>query len=83
MQDHSIQDQKAEIQKYADEHSFVFIEPYWFIDEGRSGISIDKREGFQNLIAAVEQKIYILPDVLLVYDVSRWGRYIDPDEAAY
>lgn len=83
MQDRSIQDQKAEIQKYADEHSFVFTEPYWFIDEGRSGISIDKREGFQNLIAAVEQRIYILPDVLLVYDVSRWGRYIDPDEAAY
>ena len=53
------------------------------MDQGRSGISIDKREGFQRLISVVEHKTYALPDVLLVYDVSRWGRYLDPDEAAY
>ncbi len=83
MQDNSIDDQKMEIQKYAEEHDYVFIEPRWFVDEGRSGISIEKREGFQNLITAAERAIYALPDVLLVYDVSRWGRYIDADEAAY
>ena len=83
MQDHSIEDQKAEILRYAREHGFVFIKPYWFVDEGKSGISIEEREGFQSMIAAVEQRLYELPDAILVYDVSRWGRYIDPDEAAY
>ena len=82
-QDQSIEDQQTEIIGDASNHGFAFIEPEWFIDEGRSGISIYKREGFQRFISVVEQKTHILPDALLVYNVSRWGCYIDPDEVAY
>jgi hypothetical protein len=51
-------------------------------DEGKSGLTMNQRPGLQQLIGEIEsgrQKF----DVLLVYDVSRWGRFQDVDESAY
>jgi DNA invertase Pin-like site-specific DNA recombinase len=51
-------------------------------DEGKSGLSIDGRASLQRLIADVESGNTDF-NLILVYDVSRWGRFQDADESAY
>jgi DNA invertase Pin-like site-specific DNA recombinase len=79
-QEYSIANQKVAIQAYADEHDFQIVKTYE--DSGRSGINLAKRPGLQNLLADV-----IKPEpgfrAILVYDVTRWGRFQDIDESAY
>lgn len=53
-----------------------------YFDEGRSGLDIAGRDALQQLITDV-QSGYAEFDVVLVYDVSRWGRFQNSDEAAY
>ncbi|MDS0863071.1 recombinase family protein, partial [Burkholderia pseudomultivorans] len=52
-----------------------------YADEGKSGLRLDGRDQLKALLRDVEsgQADY---SVILVYDVSRWGRFQDPDEAA-
>ncbi|AEI75374.1 hypothetical protein CNE_1c00040 [Cupriavidus necator N-1] len=47
-----------------------------------SGLRIDGRQALQNLIHDVESGAADF-QVILVYDVSRWGRFQDADESAY
>ena len=51
-------------------------------DEGRSGLTLAGRGGLTKLLRDV-----LLPDPpfrhILIYDVSRWGRFQDADEAAH
>src|SRR5205814_3513148 len=47
-----------------------------------SGTSIKGRRGLQELLRTVESGTADFAEVL-VYDVSRWGRFLDSDEAAY
>ena len=51
-------------------------------DEGKSGLSLDGRDALKRLIDDVQ---YGRTDftTILVYDVSRWGRFQDTDESAY
>lgn len=51
-------------------------------DEGRSGLRLEGRPGLCKLLADV-QNGNALFKVILVYDVSRWGRFQDVDESAY
>src|SRR5207237_5589867 len=53
-----------------------------YADTGRSGLSLDGREALQQLIEDVQSgnAEYC---TILVYDVSRWGRFQDADESAY
>ena len=53
-----------------------------FSDSGKSGLRIDGRDGLKELIDLVQHGS---PDftMILVYDVSRWGRFQDADESAY
>ena len=53
-----------------------------FSDEGKSGLNFKNRAGLKAMIAQVQagQANY---SHILVYDVSRWGRYQDPDESAH
>jgi DNA invertase Pin-like site-specific DNA recombinase len=53
-----------------------------YTDAGRSGLSLQNRDALQRLIREVETKE---PDfeAILVYDLSRWGRFQDTDESAY
>ena len=48
----------------------------------RSGLNIAGREGLNRLMSDVENKQANF-SALLVYDVSRWGRFQDVDESAY
>ena len=50
--------------------------------EGKSGLSIGGRASLQRLIADVESGDADF-QLILVYDVSRWGRFQDADESAY
>jgi DNA invertase Pin-like site-specific DNA recombinase len=54
----------------------------WFIDDGISGTGIEKRDAFRNMIDIVEngKKDF---DYILVYDISRWGRFPNSDESGY
>ncbi|HTD02728.1 recombinase family protein [Undibacterium sp.] len=78
-QKYSIANQSATIREYAREQGLEIIRTY--VDAGKSGLTIHTRKGLQQLIQDVEAK----PDfkVILVYDVSRWGRFQDADESAY
>jgi DNA invertase Pin-like site-specific DNA recombinase len=79
-QRYSTENQADEIQKYAERHGMAIVRTY--ADEGKSGLNIGGRIGLSLLIADVEAKLADF-EVLLVYDVSRWGRFQDADESAY
>ncbi|RAK68718.1 recombinase family protein [Phenylobacterium kunshanense] len=53
-----------------------------FADEGISGLELEPREGLRNLIERVTDGSARFSSIL-VYDVSRWGRFQNPDEGAY
>ncbi|MFC1627536.1 recombinase family protein [Gemmatimonadota bacterium] len=76
----SIPDQKTAIEAEAEKLGLEVVR--WFEDAGKSGTNTERRPGFRELISVVENGSRDF-QLLLVYDVSRWGRYGDPDEAAY
>ena len=53
-----------------------------FSDEGKSGLSFKGRDALMAMISEIEsgQASY---SCVLVYDISRWGRFQDPDESAH
>ena len=79
-------------QKYSTENQLDVIRNYAaarglqilrvFEDSGRSGLRLDGREALQNLMAEVQSGQADFK-AILVYDVSRWGRFQDADEGAY
>lgn len=79
-QDHSIEHQCAKLAQYAEEHDLEVVKVY--ADPGKSGLRINGRDGLQELIADV-QSSEVDFQVILVYDVSRWGRFQDVDEGAH
>lgn len=79
-QRYSTENQAEAIQQYADAHGLEIVRTY--ADEGKSGLNIGGRSGLTQLIADVEERRTDF-EVLLVYDVSRWGRFQDSDEAAF
>ena len=78
-------------QKYSTENQLDIIRNYatarglkilrLFEDPGRSGLRLDGREALQNLMAEVRTGQADFKTIL-VYDVSRWGRFQDADEGA-
>lgn len=79
-QKYSIDNQTAAITHYAAEHNMEIVANY--IDDGKSGLDFDGREALQRIINDVKSGVNNF-SVILVLDVSRWGRFQDPDEAAY
>jgi DNA invertase Pin-like site-specific DNA recombinase len=79
-QQYSTQNQTDKIREYADQHGIEIVRTY--ADEGRSGLNIDGRDALQRLISDVQSGDTNF-QIILVYDVSRWGCFQDPDEAAY
>lgn len=53
-----------------------------YTDEGRSGLDIGGRDALQSLIDDVQSGQANF-QVVLVYDVSRWGRFQNADESAH
>lgn len=76
MQDDSVEQQKQEIQKWADANDYKVIE--WYEDEGKSGTTFEKRPAFMRLMRRVESGANF--EHILVYDESRWGRPNNPRE---
>ena len=79
-QRYSIANQQAAIRTYAATNGFVVIATYK--DSGKSGVAIQGREGLRQLLRDVMSGEAPFSSVL-VYDVSRWGRFQDTDEAAH
>jgi DNA invertase Pin-like site-specific DNA recombinase len=78
-QRYSTENQREAIGKYATQHSMVVVRSY--ADEGKSGLSLEGRGALQQLIQDVQSSPEF--DAILVYDISRWGRFQDADESAY
>lgn len=79
-QTYSLQNQGLVIADYAQRHGFRIVKTY--VDGGRSGLTLSRREGLRRLLSDVvaEERCF---DAILVYDVSRWGRFQDVDESAH
>lgn len=79
-QKYSTENQSVAIRDYAAQRGITIVRTY--ADEGKSGLRIEGRDALQRLIDDVEGGSVDF-DVILVYDVSRWGRFQDADESAY
>lgn len=79
-QQYSIENQKAANQEYASRHGFVIVQTY--ADPGKSGVAAKRRTALLELVKDVVSG-NAKYKAILVYDVSRWGRFPDNDEAAY
>lgn len=78
-QQYSTDNQSETIRRYAMQRGYEIVRTY--ADEGKSGLNIGGRQALQKLLDDVETDHADFA-ALLVYDVSRWGRFQDPDEAA-
>lgn len=79
-QQYSTANQRDAIAAYAAQHRFEIVRT--FADDGRSGLTLSGRQGLRDMLAAVVGGTADF-GTILVYDVSRWGRFQDPDESAY
>jgi DNA invertase Pin-like site-specific DNA recombinase len=79
-QRYSTENQSAAIARYAEGHGFEIVRTY--ADEGKSGLNLEGRAALQRVIADVTEGRADF-EVVLVYDVSRWGRFQDADQSAY
>jgi DNA invertase Pin-like site-specific DNA recombinase len=79
-QEYSLEFQQEVISSYASRNGFQIVKTYQ--DPGKSGLSLKHRAGLRQLL----QDVVSAPppyQAILVYDVSRWGRFQDSDEAAH
>lgn len=79
-QDVSLEYQEKTIAKWASVHGYQIVAT--FVDEGISGVGIEKRHALKDLLRSVigGQSLF---DTVLVYDVSRWGRFQNTDQSAH
>jgi DNA invertase Pin-like site-specific DNA recombinase len=80
MQRYSIENQSEGIALYATRCGLTIVRSYE--DAGRSGLRLDGRAALQTLLGDVRSGRADYRTIL-VYDVSRWGRFQDSDESAY
>ena len=80
LQPYSPANQRDAIRGYAQEHGLEIVREY--ADEGRSGLDVRGRGGLCALLNDVTSGRADFRTVL-VYDVSRWGRFQDCDESAF
>ena len=78
-QQYSTENQIAVMRCYAAEHELEIVRTY--TDDAKSGLQLNNRYGLQQLLRDVGEGVADF-DAILVYDVSRWGRFQDPDESA-
>jgi DNA invertase Pin-like site-specific DNA recombinase len=79
-QQYSTENQQEVIRQYATTRGMTIVKTY--TDAGKSGLRIDGRGALKQLISDVEEGRADFR-AILVYDVSRWGRFQDADESAY
>lgn len=79
-QKYSTENQSEVIQRYAEQRGIEIVRTY--ADHGKSGLRLDGRDALKRLIDDVRAGRADF-SAILVYDVSRWGRFQDADESAY
>jgi DNA invertase Pin-like site-specific DNA recombinase len=79
-QQYSIVNQADAIEQYAVERKLTIVKR--FEDSGKSGLTLVGRPALRQLLLEVISMKAEFHHVL-VYDVSRWGRFQDADESAY
>ncbi len=79
-QRYSTENQAGAIQDYAAKNNIEIVRTY--SDEGISGLTFEGRPGIRKMISDVESGNADY-ELILVYDVSRWGRFQDLDEGIY
>jgi DNA invertase Pin-like site-specific DNA recombinase len=79
-QQYSLENQSTAIQRYAEGHGFTVVRTY--SDPAKSGLFLKNRRGLRDLLQDVTSGNTDYR-AILVYDVSRWGRFQDTDEAAH
>src|SRR5690349_14983896 len=72
--------QREIIAEFAIKSGFRIVKTY--SDIARSGVVLNQRPAMQKLLNDVLRQSTIY-HTILVYDVSRWGRFQDVDEAAH
>ncbi len=79
-QQYSTENQSDVIREYAAKRGIEVVRTY--ADAGKSGLRIAGRDALKELIDTVLGGTADF-QAILVYDVSRWGRFQDADESAY
>ena len=79
-QRYSTENQADAIRQYAAARGFTIVRTY--ADEGKSGLRLDGRDALKQLFEDVQSGQADF-QAILVYDISRWGRFQDADESAY
>src|SRR5262245_41426867 len=79
-QQYSTENQADVIREYAAKRGMEIVRT--FADSGKSGLRLDGRDALKELITVVQSGTADF-SAILVYDVSRWGRFQDADESAY
>lgn len=79
-QRYSIDNQTEVIREFAARNQMAVVRTY--MDYGKSGLQLHGRTGLQTLLDDVQSKRAGY-SVVLVFDISRWGRFQDTDEGAY
>ncbi|OYU70446.1 MAG: hypothetical protein CFE28_10870 [Alphaproteobacteria bacterium PA2] len=79
-QTHALQNQEEEIASYAALNNLQIVRDY--VDAGKSGLTLNHRPGLRQLMADIATGTAPF-GVLLIQDVSRWGRFQDIDEAGH
>lgn len=79
-QKYSTENQEKAIRDYAERYNIEIIKTY--ADKGKSGLNIEGRDGLQGMISDVE-KGEADYSIILVLDITRWGRFQDADESGY
>jgi len=79
-QQYSLENQAAAIQNYAEAHAFQVVHTY--PDAAKSGLVLKHRPGLKQLLQDVASG-NARYRAILVYDISRWGRFQDADESAH
>jgi DNA invertase Pin-like site-specific DNA recombinase len=79
-QQYSTENQAKVISQYAEQRGYKLIISY--ADGGKSGLTFGGRRALQQLIDDVQSGRTAFKNIL-VYDISRWGRFLDADESAY
>ena len=79
-QEHSLAYQSEVIKNYASLHGLRVVRDYR--DENKSGLDLAHRPGLKSLLHDVISREADF-EIILVYDVCRWGRFQNIDESAH
>ena len=80
-QEYSVEIQQEHVRKFAADNGIEIIKE--FADRGITGVVVKDRDAFNEMIQIYVEGGKEKFDYVLVFDVSRWGRFQDGDESAH